>query len=232
MIMKSKIIALGDSIIKGVVLNIEENGKLHYALCDHTIADEVAQHTHQEVVNLGKIGCTIEAGERILDCHIESIENAKYALLCFGNNDCDYHWRAIATNPKGEHHPKTPISVFEKAYARIIDKLRKAGVTPIIMTMPTIDAARYCQFVSSVLSEEEKRNLNKWLKTGAEAIWAGHELYNDAIKRVAAAVDAKLVDVSSIWKNTSKCLCVDGVHPNAEGQKTIGEAIVSSLQHS
>ena len=160
------------------------------------------------------------------------MNDAKYALLCFGNNDCDYYWRAIATNPKGEHHPKTPISVFEKAYARIIDKLRKAGVTPIIMTMPTMDAERYCQFVSSVLSEEEKRNLNKWLKTGAEAIWAGHELYNDAIKRIAAAVDAQLVDVSSIWKNTSKCLCVDGVHPNAEGLKTIGEAIVSSLQHS
>ena len=71
--MKSKIIALGDSIIKGVVLNIESSGKLHYALSDCNIMDQVANKTHHEVVNLGKMGCTIEAGERILD-------GARYSL--------------------------------------------------------------------------------------------------------------------------------------------------------
>ena len=227
--MKSKIIALGDSIIKGVVLNIESNGKLHYALSDRNIVDQVANKTNHEAINLGKMGCTIEAGEKILDRHLGDIENAQYALLCYGGNDSDYNWRAIAQSPKGEHQPKTPISIFEKTYARIIDKVRKAGLTPIVMSMPAMDAERYYQFFTSVFSDEEKRNVSRWLKNGTDAIWAGHELYNDAIKRVAAATDAILVDVSKAFSQPDKYLCIDGIHVNAMGQTKIAAAITKAM---
>jgi lysophospholipase L1-like esterase len=227
--MKSKIIALGDSIIKGVVLNIESNGKLHYALSDRNIVDQVANKTNHEAINLGKIGCTIEAGEKILDRHLGDIENAQYALLCYGGNDSDYNWRAIAQSPRGEHQPKTPISVFEKTYARIIDKVRQAGLTPIVMSMPAMDAERYYQFFTSVFSDEEKRNVSRWLKNGTDAIWAGHELYNDAIKRVAAATDAILVDVSRAFSQPDKYLCIDGIHVNAMGQTKIAAVITKAM---
>lgn len=227
--MKSKIIALGDSIIKGVVLNIESNGKLHYALSDRNIVDQVANKTNHEAINLGKMGCTIEAGERILDRHLGDIENAQYALLCYGGNDSDYDWRAIAQSPEAEHMPKTPISVFEKTYARIIDKVRQAGLTPIVMSMPAMDAERYYQFFTSVFSDEEKRNVSRWLKNGTDAIWAGHELYNDAIKRVAAATDAMLVDVSKAFSQPDKYLCIDGIHVNAMGQTKIAAVITKAM---
>lgn len=227
--MKSKIIALGDSIIKGVVLNIESNGKLHYALSDRNIVDQVANKTNHEAINLGKMGCTIETGERILDRHLGNIENAQYALLCYGGNDSDYNWRAIAQSPRGEHQPKTPISVFEKTYARIIDKVRQAGLTPIVMSMPAMDAERYYQFFTSVFSDEEKRNVSRWLKNGTDAIWAGHELYNDAIKRVATATDAMLVDVSKAFSQPDKYLCIDGIHVNAMGQTKIAAVITKAM---
>ena len=227
--MKSKIIALGDSIIKGVVLNIESNGKLHYALSDRNIVDQVANKTNHEAINLGKMGCTIEVGEKILDRHLGDIENAQYALLCYGGNDSDYNWRAIAQSPRGEHQPKTPISIFEKTYARIIDKVRQAGLTPIVMSMPAMDAERYYQFFTSVFSDEEKRNVSRWLKNGTDAIWAGHELYNDAIKRVAAATDAILVDVSKAFSQPDKYLCIDGIHVNAMGQTKIAAAITKAM---
>ena len=227
--MKSKIIALGDSIIKGVVLNIESNGKLHYALSDRNIVDQVANKTNHEAINLGKMGCTIEAGEKILDRHLGDIENAQYALLCYGGNDSDYNWRAIAQSPRGEHQPKTPISVFEKTYARMIDKVRQAGLTPIVMSMPAMDAERYYQFFTSVFSDEEKRNVSRWLKNGTDAIWAGHELYNDAIKRVAAATDAILVDVSKAFSQPDKYLCIDGIHVNAMGQTKIAAVITKAM---
>ncbi len=227
--MKSKIIALGDSIIKGVVLNIESNGKLHYALSDRNIVDQVANKTNHEAINLGKMGCTIEAGEKILDRHLGDIENAQYALLCYGGNDSDYNWRAIAQSPRGEHQPKTPISVFEKTYARIIDKVRQAGLTPIVMSMPAMDAERYYQFFTSVFSDEEKRNVSRWLKNGTDAIWAGHELYNDAIKRVATATDAMLVDVSKAFSQPDKYLCIDGIHVNAMGQTKIAAVITKAM---
>lgn len=222
---KSKIIALGDSIIKGVVLNIEDSGQFHYALAERNIVDRIADKHQLEVVNLGKMGCTIETGERILDRHLPNIENAKYALLCYGGNDSDYNWRDIATSPTSEHAPKTPISIFEKTYMRIIDKVRKAGLIPLVMSLPPMDAEKYYKFFTSVFSAEEKRNVSRWLKTGADAIWAGHELYNDAVKRVAAASDSVLLDLSSVFKKPEKTLCIDGIHPNLDGQREIADLI-------
>ena len=227
--MKSKIIALGDSIIKGVVLNIESNGKLHYALSDHNIVDQVANKTNHEAINLGKMGCTIETGERILDRHLGDIENAQYALLCYGGNDSDYDWRAIAQSPEAEHMPKTPISVFEKTYARMIDKLLQAGITPLIMSLPAMDAERYFEFFTSNFSASEKNNVLQWLKGSIDTIWAGHELYNDAVKRVANAANVPLIDVSMSFKDLSKCLCADGIHPSRAGQANIATAIAHAM---
>ena len=227
--MKSKIIGLGDSIIKGVVMNVEETGRMHYALADHSIAELLASSKHMEAVNLGKMGCTIEAGERILDHHLPSIENAEYAILCYGGNDSDYNWRAIAANPQAEHHPKTAIGVFEKTYARIIGKVRAAGITPVVMSLPPMDSSKYYNFLTSVFSSEEKRNVSRWLKGGASAIQAGHELYNDAVKRIAASTDAILVDVSSAFKSPDQYLCADGIHINAHGQHVIADLIGKSI---
>ena len=227
--MKSKIIALGDSIIKGVVLNIEQSGKIHYALADHSIADQIASKRHMEAVNLGKMGCTIEVGEHILDRHLSSIENGEYAILCFGGNDSDYNWRAIASNPGGEHYPKTAIGVFEKTYARIIGKVRAAGITPVVMSLPPMDSEKYYNFFTSVFSAEEKKNVSRWLKNGAKAIQAGHELYNDAVKRVAATADVLLVDVSSAFKKPERYICADGIHINADGQQIIADLIGKSI---
>lgn len=227
--MKSKIIGLGDSIIKGVVMNVEETGRMHYALIEDNIAERVASIKQMEAMNLGKMGCTIEAGERILDHHLPSIENAEYAILCYGGNDSDYNWRAIAANPQAEHHPKTAIGVFEKTYARIIGKVRAAGITPVVMSLPPMDSAKYYNFLTSVFSSEEKRNVSRWLKGGASAILAGHELYNDAVKRVAASTDAMLVDVSSAFKSPDRYLCADGIHINAHGQHVIADLIGKSI---
>lgn len=227
--MKSKIIGLGDSIIKGVVMNVEETGRMHYALIEDNIAERVANIKQMEAVNLGKMGCTIQVGEHILDRHLSSMENGEYAILCFGGNDSDYNWRAIASNPGGEHHPKTAIGVFEKIYARIIAKIKQAGMKPIVMTLPPMDSAKYYNFLTSVFSSEEKRNVSRWLKGGASAIQAGHELYNDAVKRVAASTDAMLVDVSSAFKHPDRYLCADGIHINAHGQHVIADLIGKSI---
>jgi lysophospholipase L1-like esterase len=224
-----KTIALGDSIIKGVVLNIEVNGKMHYAMTEHNIIDQVADNLRTEVVNLGKMGCTVEAGERILDRHLPTIQDGEYVILCYGGNDSDYNWREIAMSPSAEHHPKTPLAVFEETYARIIAKVRQAGLTPVVLSLPEMDAERYYKFFTAVFSEEEKRNVSRWLKNGPQAIAAGHELYNEAVKRVAKAAEAILVDVSKAFANVQQSLCVDGIHPNHIGQKQIAQLIKQAL---
>jgi lysophospholipase L1-like esterase len=221
-----KLAALGDSIIKGVLFTPEENGFGHYSLSDHNIADLVADNLHCEVVNLGKMGCTIETGERILERHINSLEGTKYVLMCYGGNDSDYDWKAIADHPDREHHPKTPLRIFEKTYARIVNKVRDMGYTPLVMSLPPMDAQQYFDFFTSTFTEEQKANVLKWLKGSTETIWAGHELYNDAVKRIADATNSTLVDVTTSLGNGKGYLCADGIHPNLAGQSKIASIIL------
>lgn len=221
-----KVAALGDSIIKGVLFNKEENGCGHYSLSDRNIVDRVAEGLHSEVLNLGKMGCTIEAGERILDRYLSKLDGTKYVLMCYGGNDSDYDWQAIADQPEAEHQPKTPLRIFEKTYTRIVNRIREMGYTPLIMSLPLINAQSYFDFFSASFSEQQKANVMKWLKGSVDTIWAGHELYNDAVKRVANATDCILVDCTTTLGDGKGYLCDDGIHPNLTGQSQIAKIIL------
>lgn len=223
-----KLAALGDSIIKGVLFTQEEDGRGHYALADSNIVDQVATGLQSEVINLGKMGCTIEAGERIFDRHLTQLDGSKYVLMCYGGNDSDYDWKAIAAHPTEEHSPKTPLKVFEKTYTRIINKVREIGYTPLILSLPPINAQRYFEFITSNFNETEKANVLKWLNGSTETIWAGHELYNDAVKRIANTTDSQLVNISTSLGDGRGYLCDDGIHPNAVGQSKIASIILKN----
>ena len=224
--LSKKVVALGDSIIKGVLYNQEANGRGHYSLSDQNIVDRVAAGLHSDALNLGKMGCTIEAGERILNRYLPQLEGSKYVLMCYGGNDSDYDWKAIADHPDREHHPKTPLRIFEKTYARIVNKVRDMGYTPLVMSLPPMDAQQYFDFFTSTFTEEQKANVLKWLKGSTETIWAGHELYNDAVKRIADATNSILVDVTTSLGNGKGYLCADGIHPNLAGQSKIASIIL------
>lgn len=226
---KMKLVALGDSILKGVLLNQESNGQIHYALSDQNIVDRVAASLDAEVLNLGKMGCTVEAGERILDRYVGRLEGTKYVLMCYGGNDSDYDWCAIANSPKQEHHPKTPLRVFETTYARVINKVREMGYTPLILSLPPMEAQRYFDFFTRTFNEEQRKNVLKWLKGSVDTIWAGHELYNDAVKRVSALTDTQLIDITTPLGNGASYLCADGIHPNLYGQATIAKIINKNI---
>ena len=224
-----KFVALGDSIIKGVLYNKEESGHTHYSLADHNLVDLVAQKLHNEVLNLAKIGCTIEAGERILNHHLSHLDGAKYVLMCYGGNDSDYNWKDIANQPEAEHLPHTPLHVFEKTYTRIVKKVQELGYTPLIMSLPPMNAQQYFDFFTSSFDQHQKSNVLKWLKGEINTIWAGHELYNDAVKRVASATDCVLIDCSTTLGDGQGYLCEDGIHPNLAGQAKIASIIIKNI---
>lgn len=225
-----KIVALGDSIIKGVLFTTEENGRGHYSLAEQNIVDQVAAKLHSEVVNLGKMGCTIETGERILDRHLANLNSTKYVLMCYGGNDSDYNWSAIANNPNDEHHPKTPLRVFEKTYERIVHKVLAMGCTPLILSLPPINAQDYFNHFTSEFDCYQKNNVLQWLKGNIDTILAGHELYNDAIKRIANATDTQLIDITHELGNGHEYLCEDGIHPNFKGQSKIADIIKKKIR--
>ena len=62
---KTKIAALGDSIIKGVILT-EQN---RYSVTDRSFVDIIRKELDLRIINYGKFGCTVNYGTNIIDRH-------------------------------------------------------------------------------------------------------------------------------------------------------------------
>ena len=227
-----KLVALGDSIIKGVLVQ-SEGERSRYSLADKSIVECCAEKLGGESLNLGKMGCTIEAGERILDRYLDKMSGARYVLLEYGGNDSDYNWQEIAEAPEKEHFPRTRLEVFEQVYERVICKIKEMGAIPLVLSLPPMDAERYFAFFSQKWEDGFRANVMRWLGGSTNTIMSGHELYNLATMRVAQRTGAQWIDVTSgLLKghNFRAYLCDDGIHPNERGQRMIAEAVLQSLR--
>ena len=227
-----KLVALGDSIIKGVLVQ-SEGERSRYSLADKSIVECCAEKLGGESLNLGKMGCTIEAGERILNRCLDKMSGAQYVLLEYGGNDSDYNWQEIAEAPEKEHFPRTRLEVFEQVYERVINKIKEMGAIPLVLSLPPMDAERYFAFFSQKWEDGFRANVMRWLGGSTNTIMSGHELYNLATMRVAQRTGAQWIDVTSgLLKghNFRAYLCDDGIHPNERGQRMIAEAVLQSLR--
>ena len=227
-----KLVALGDSIIKGVLVR-SEGERSRYSLADKSIVECCAEKLGGESLNLGKMGCTIEAGERILDRYLDKMSGAQYVLLEYGGNDSDYNWQEIAEAPEKEHFPRTRLEVFEEVYERVICKIKEMGAIPLVLSLPPLDAERYFAFFSQKWEDGFRANVMRWLGGSTNTIMSGHELYNLATMRIAQRTGAQWIDVTSgLLKghNFRAYLCDDGIHPNERGQRMIAEAVLQSLR--
>ena len=227
-----KLVALGDSIIKGVLVQ-SEGERSRYSLADKSIVECCAEKLGGESLNLGKMGCTIEAGERILNRYLDKMSGAQYVLLEYGGNDSDYNWQEIAESPEKEHFPRTRLEVFEQVYERVINKIKEMGAIPLVLSLPPMDAERYFAFFSQKWEDGFRANVMRWLGGSTNTIMSGHELYNLATMRIAQRTGAQWIDVTSgLLKghNFRAYLCDDGIHPNERGQRMIAEAVLQSLR--
>ena len=227
-----KLVALGDSIIKGVLVQ-SEGERSRYSLAEKSIVECCAERLGGESLNLGKMGCTIEAGERILNRCLDKMSGAQYVLLEYGGNDSDYNWQEIAESPEKEHFPRTRLEVFEEVYERVICKIKEMGAIPLVLSLPPMDAERYFAFFSQKWEEGFRANVMRWLGGSTNTIMSGHELYNLATMRVAQRTGTQWIDVTSgLLKdhNYRAYLCDDGIHPNERGHRMIAEAVLQSLR--
>lgn len=227
-----KLVALGDSIIKGVLVQ-SEGERSRYSLADKSIVECCAEKLGGESLNLGKMGCTIEAGERILDRYFDKMSGAQYVLLEYGGNDSDYNWQEIAEAPEKEHFPRTRLEVFEEVYERVVCKIKQMGAIPLVLSLPPMDAERYFAFFSQKWEDGFRANVMRWLGGSTNTIMSGHELYNLATMRVAQHTGAQWIDVTSgLLKdhNFRAYLCDDGIHPNERGQRMIAEAVLGAIK--
>lgn len=227
---KVKIVALGDSITKGMVLT-EQNT---YSQASESFV-EILRHNNSnvEIDNLGKFGCTIDYGHHIVNCNSEEIAGAKYVIVEYGGNDCDFHWKNIALNPTATHLPKTPLEDFKHSFTELLQRIRALGAKPIILSLPPISSEAYFNFISRGMTPEQRDNILAWMGGNVEAIGRWHELYNEALYDIALSTNTHLLDITRPFCSHAggwqQLICPDGIHPNVAGHRLIASSILSSV---
>lgn len=212
----------GDSIMKGIVLDAQAG---RYRPMNSGNADRFGRLFGAQVNNCSHFGYTIRKGEALLSRMLARGVKGDYALLEYGGNDCDFDWKAVAADPEGEHLPNTPLAEFTARYTALIGRLRQNGVTPVLMTLPPIDAERYLGWVAP--EPEARKRVVRWLGD-VQLIYRFQELYSGAVARIAAQTGALLADVRPCFldkHNYRSLLCEDGIHPNEAGHQLIFDAL-------
>ena len=221
------ITAFGDSVLKGVIYEDE-----HYRVADESFQKICEQYFGITIENRARFGSTISKGESVFEKNLSLIKESDgdYVVLEFGGNDCDFNWKEISEDPDRKHLPMSTISNFTTTYTNIINEIKNMGKIPVLLSLPSsrksfADVSRYFAQISRGLSSE---NIMKWMKNDRQYITNWHERYNIEIFKLAIATSVPVIDITSIFlekKNYSRFLCVDGIHPNAEGHKLIAKAI-------
>lgn len=215
----------GDSIMKGVML---DNSSKKYVLMPGRDFSTFTESYGMTIDNNSKFGCTIDRGMERIDKTLSQGHKYDAALLEYGGNDCDFNWREVSEAPECEHQPKTQPETFRRLYKEMITKLQSAGILPLVMTLPPIDAEKYLTWlVRGGLSRE---NIIKWLGD-VNMIYRFQEFYSTIAADVARECGAVLVDVRSAFltrHDFDTLICDDGIHPNEKGHFIISETFKSA----
>lgn len=224
-----QITALGDSIIRGVVTNSPQTqANAHYSILDNSFSSRCGAMLGLDIRNHGRYGNTVRNCLRELERRRALIATSEYVVLELGGNDCDYHWNEIATDPKGSHHPITPLGEFASLYNRLIDGIRALGSRPIILSLPPIISDLYFKAFTREMNTQQKRNIMEWLGGSTESISRWHEMYNVQLFKMARKLYTPIIDITTPFLeiiNIKRYFCSDGIHPNENGHRLIAETI-------
>ncbi len=222
--MLEKIYIYGDSIMKATVPDED----FHY----HFHLNQVMQPYEDlpvEIVNRAKMGATVTKGQSLLEHDLERGLDARYALLAFGGNDCDFDWSAVAAEPKKEHLPHTDLPHFLQTLTSMVERLKQQGIQPVLMTLPPIDAVKYLDFICRDGLSKDK--ILSWLGD-CQMIYRFQEMYSDAVGKLADKLQLPLLDVRTeflgnhnFWRMNAR----DGIHLTDEGYQFLFSHLVGSL---
>ena len=219
-----KICILGDSVAKGILFDPAD---CRYICGKNGFAQRLSGDG-MEVDNMSVFGCTVTKGLQLFQRHAKRLEGADVVLLEFGGNDCDYHWDEIAADPEAEHVPNTAIDCFLESYTKLIYLVQNSGSMPLVMNLPPIGAQRYFDRFSVNMDNKGRDNIIKWLGGDVEYIHRWHSIYNDRLCALTGTLGIPCADIRSPFYRTGNYndyLCMDGIHPNEEGQKLIYDSL-------
>lgn len=221
----TKITIYGDSIMKGTILD----DKYRY----HSIGDKLISDLENDYAitaeNRARFGITICKGSTILDRDIAGGRLGDYAIVEFGGNDCNFDWHKVAEDPEGEHQPFTQPNRFVEIYTDMVRRIREYGATPVLVTLPPIDAQKFIRFIER--GGSNMASVMRWLGD-VNMLYRFHESYSNMVQDIAKRMQTKLVDVRRRFlqrHNFTELTCCDGLHPSCEGYRLIAETFAEFI---
>ncbi len=224
---KKKAVIFGDSVMRGLYWDEEAAS---YKIWKNPYLESMQEHLGVELVNHSQVGCTVERGEVLIDKALEKGLDCGVVILEYGGNDSDYDWAAISTGPKLEHWPRTPLGPFRDCYLRIIEKLRRHYIIPVIMALPPIDAMRYFNWFSRDLN---RKALQTWLND-IEVIYRHQEAYSLEAERIARLTGCRVLDLRQpmlVRHDLPALMSIDGIHPSPAGYELLWQEIEKFYFH-
>lgn len=224
---EAKYIISGDSISKGVVYD-ETRSK--YVILEDNYVSLLQDKLKGAVRNTARFGNTLIKGISNLKKDVLK-DKPNIVLIEYGGNDCDFNWNEIASNPDAEHSPKTDFNLFEKMLTETISFLKNQSITPILMSLPPLNADKYFKWVCQSDPEAEK-NIMRFLGSVTKIYW-WQERYNSTIIKVSELTKTKYIDVRGAFlehPDFTKFICSDGIHPNKDGHRIIYDKVLEFVK--
>jgi lysophospholipase L1-like esterase len=169
------------------------------------------------------------ASERgLIDRYVSSLDtNARnIAVIELGGNDADFNWRQVAENPCVYHGPQTEIGEFSILYRSTIEKLLNAGVKVVACTIAPIDSKRFFDAVIGRVADKCK--VLEFFNGDFNTIHRHQEMFNNEILKNAYLYGLPVIDLRAKFLASNefeKLMCLDGIHPNQNGQREIFNAV-------
>lgn len=209
----------GDSVLKGVIYDAEK-GK--YVPGHGTALMALRDRFSLDIRNYSKFGATVDDIRKLIESDLEKGYGCDIIVLETGGNDCDFDWAAISAEPDKPHYPRISVCDYAKKLTDLIGFIKERGITPVISTIPPIDAVKYLDHVCRKgLSRE---NILKWMGGDPQLIARWQEQYSSVNESVARETGCMVCDCRLPFlgrKNYGKLMCDDGIHPTKKGQTLI-----------
>lgn len=219
--MHDSICLWGDSIGKGVVFD-EQRGR--YTVCRESCGAMLSQIVRFK--NFSVMGQTTREGLARMKTAV--IEPRSAIVIEYGGNDCNLDWKAASERPDEPQYGKVPIDEFGDNLMEMIRTARTAGADPMLVLPPPVISDRFFDWVSRGLNAD---GILAYLGD-VDAIFRWQAGYADRVRETAAAANVPLIDIRTPIMNNERIgdlYCVDGMHPNAAGQRVIYSAVLEYI---
>ena len=222
---KLKITIFGDSIGKGITTDggkpvVMENSAVTLFENAYGVSVDNRSVFGQSLKRIAERGLI----ERYLN-GLNKDEN-NVAVLELGGNDADFNWREVAKTPSVYHGPQTPIKEFSLLYKETIEKLQDGGVKVVACTIAPIDSKRFFDRVIGSIADSLK--VLEFFNGDFNTIHRHQESFNNAILKNAYSYGLPVIDLREKFLESNdfeNLMCLDGIHPNQNGQREIFNAV-------